>query len=156
MEDHELQRLVERLSLEFFGKTFRHQAYFNAKLRTTGGRYLLGSHNIEVNKKYLLQLGMSELIGILKHELCHYHLHLEGKGYQHRDKDFKLLLQKVGAPRFCGHLPDAPKKRLFKNILTYECTNCHLQYKRKRKIDTSRYVCGKCKGKLVKVKEERQ
>ena len=39
---------------------------------------------------------MEELIGIIKHELCHYHLHLEGKGYQHRDKDFKELLKKVG------------------------------------------------------------
>ena len=29
---------------------------------------------------------MEELIGIIKHELCHYHLHLEGKGYQHRDR----------------------------------------------------------------------
>ncbi|XJZ27589.1 SprT family protein [Bacillota bacterium Lsc_1132] len=154
MEDNELQRLVEQISINFFGKPFRHRAYFNSKLRTTGGRYLLGTHDIEVNKKYLLQLGESELIGIIKHELCHYHLHLEGKGYRHRDRDFRLLLKKVGAPRFCGHLPAEPKKRTFKKILTYECANCHLQYQRKRKIDTSRYVCGKCRGKLVKVKEQ--
>jgi SprT-like protein len=153
MKDHELHELVKNISANLFGKPFRHQAYFNPKLRSTGGRYLLGTHNIEINKKYLEQLGEAELIGIIKHELCHYHLHLEGKGYQHRDPDFKTLLKKVGAPRYCNQLPEVPKKRTFKRILIYECTSCHVQYKRKRSINISRYVCGKCRGKLSKVQE---
>ena len=53
---------------------------------------------------------MEELIRIIKHELCHYHLHLEGKGYKHRDQDFKELLQKVGASRFCSPLPESSVK----------------------------------------------
>jgi SprT-like protein len=153
MEEKELQKLVEKVSIDYFGKLFRHKASFNGRLRSTGGRYLLGTHNIEINKKYLDQLGMEELIGIIKHELCHYHLHLEGKGYQHRDQDFKMLLNLVGAPRFCSQLLDKPIKRTVKKWLIYQCVNCQLQYKRKRRIDTSRYVCGKCKGKLKKTKE---
>jgi SprT-like protein len=153
MKNNELQELVKKISSDLFGKPFRHQAYFNPKLRSTGGRYLLGTHNIEINKKYLDQLGEDELKGIIKHELCHYHLHLEGKGYQHRDYDFKLLLKKVGAPRFCNQLPEAPKKKASKKLLIYECTSCHIQYKRKRTINTSKYVCGKCSGKLNKIKE---
>lgn len=154
MEDQELHQLVKEISITAFGKPFRHRAYFNPKLRTTGGRYLLGSHDIEVNKKYLLQLGESELIGIIKHELCHYHLHLEGRGYRHGDRDFKYLLQTVDAPRFCGHLHDTlMKKRSSKKAVLYECSHCHMQYQRKRKIDTSKYVCGKCRGKLMKIKE---
>jgi SprT-like protein len=153
MEAHELQELVEKISVELFGKPFKHKASFNSKLRTTGGRYLLGTHNIEINKKYLEQLGEKELVGIIKHELCHYHLHIEGKGYQHRDHDFKWLLKKVDAPRYCSQLTNMPKKRSAKKLLIYQCTKCHLQYKRKRSIDTSRYVCGQCKGKLEKFKE---
>ncbi|MED1472584.1 SprT family protein [Bacillus salipaludis] len=153
MEALELQRLVERISIEAFDKPFLHQAAFNSRLRSTGGRYLLGTHNIEINKKYLEQFGESELIGIIKHELCHYHLHLEGKGYQHRDPEFKLLLKKVGAPRFCTPLKEKASKRTLKKILLYECTNCRLRYQRKRSIDTSRYVCGKCRGRLKKIKE---
>lgn len=153
MEDKELQKLVEKLSIEAFGKLFRHKALFNSRLRSTGGRYLLGTHNIEINKKYLEQIGVTELIGIIKHELCHYHLHLEGRGYQHRNQDFKKLLKKVGAPRFCSPLADKPKKRSIKKVLVYKCTNCRQQYKRKRSIDTNRYVCGKCRAKLLKVNE---
>lgn len=153
MDDRELQKVVEKISITSFGKPFRHKAVFNSRLRTTGGRYLLRNHNIEINKKYLEQLGERELVGIIKHELCHYHLHLEGKGYQHRDLDFKWLLKKVDAPRFCTKLPDAPNKRSSQKVLLYECIKCHLRYKRRRKIDTRRYVCGKCKGTMVKVEE---
>ncbi|MFZ7947043.1 MULTISPECIES: SprT family protein [Bacillaceae] len=153
MEQKELQCLVEKISIDLFGKPFRHTASFNPRLRSTGGRYLLGTHNIEINKKYLEQLGEKELAGIIKHELCHYHLHLEGKGYQHRDQEFKQLLKKVGAPRYCTQLPERKVKRSAKKVLLYQCTKCQLSYTRRKSIDTSRYVCGRCSGKLKKMKE---
>ncbi|SHS48268.1 SprT-like family [Mycobacteroides abscessus subsp. abscessus] len=151
MGDNELQNLVEEISIQFFNKPFRHTAFFNSRLRTTGGRYMLRSHNIEINRSYLEQLGEQELIGIIKHELCHYHLHLEGKGYQHRDHDFKTLLKKVDAPRFCSTLPNRPEVRTQKTVRIYQCTGCAQQYNRKRKINTSKYVCGKCRGKLIEI-----
>lgn len=151
MEEFQLQGLVEKLSLEFFQKPFKHKAIFNNRLRTTGGRYLLKSHNIEINRKYLEQLGKEELIGIIKHELCHYHLHLEGKGYQHRDADFKKLLKKVGAPRFCNVLPDHPERKRTYKLHVYKCSHCGQVFKRKRAVNVLRYVCGKCRGKLIKI-----
>jgi SprT-like protein len=153
MNDKELQNLVEKISLNEFGKLFRHKAIFNSRLRTTGGRYLLQSHNIEINKKYLEQLGEQELEGIIKHELCHYHLHIEGKGYQHRDRDFRELLTRVKAPRFCSMLPERKEQKRSQKELIYRCTNCQLVYHRKRKINTAKYVCGKCRGKLKLIKE---
>ncbi|MCA1057098.1 SprT family protein [Rossellomorea aquimaris] len=155
MTDEELQRMVEGISLRYFHKPFRHKAYFNPRLRTTGGRYLLRSHNIDVNAKYYEEHGESELIGIIKHELCHYHLHIEGKGYKHGDADFKKLLQEVGAPRHCQALSSNRKSV---RIVVYSCSECGLVFKRRRRIDTNKYVCGRCKGKLVfreEVKQER-
>ncbi|WP_044023137.1 SprT family protein [Bacillus sp. SG-1] len=146
MENVELQKLVEDISSENFGKPFRHSAFFNKRLRTTGGRYMLRSHNIEINIKYLEEHGMEELIGIIKHELCHYHLHIEGKGYKHRDKDFRELMTQVGAPRHCNPIQSSMKKK--HKTLLYRCTGCSLIYRRRRRINTDRYVCGKCRGKL--------
>jgi SprT-like protein len=151
MEQSKLQQLVERISLQFFGKPFKHQAVFNPRLRTTGGRYLLRSHNIELNPKYYEAFGEEELIAIIKHELCHYHLHLEGKGYRHRDNDFRVLLKRVGAPRFCKPLPNELKKKSI-SIHIYICTVCGVQYKRRKRINTERYVCGSCQGRLKKLK----
>ncbi|WP_110926403.1 SprT family protein [Bacillus massiliglaciei] len=152
MEQQQLQALTEELSFIYFHKPFLHQAYFNPRLRTTGGRYLLSSHDIEINKKYYEEQGLEELAGIIKHELCHYHLHLEGKGYQHRDADFRELLQKVGAPRFCRPLASRPQAKPVKR-LEYRCKTCGTRYMRRRRINTERYVCGKCKGKLIFIGE---
>ncbi|WP_066175054.1 SprT family protein [Bacillus marinisedimentorum] len=150
MEQQNLQELVEDISLKYFGRPFDHQAIFNNRLRTTGGRYLLRTHNIELNRKYLDELGYDELIGIIKHELCHYHLHLEGKGYKHRDADFRKLMEQVGAPRHCRSLPSAKKAERFKH--RYLCSVCGFSYERKRRVDTKRYRCGRCKGRLKKIK----
>ncbi|ERN52634.1 SprT family protein [Alkalihalophilus marmarensis] len=148
MNQSELQKMVEEISLTSFKKPFVHEATFNSRLRTTGGRYLLRSHNLEFNPKQYQLYGEEELIKIIKHELCHYHLHIEGRGYKHRDADFKELLTHVGGARYCREIPGA--KRQTKVLHEYECQDCYLLYRRKRRIDTSKYVCGKCRGKLRK------
>ncbi|PFA68627.1 SprT family protein [Bacillus sp. AFS015802] len=150
MTNAELQQLVEKISMQSFKKPFLHKAYFNPRLRTTGGRYMLGSHDIDINRKYLDEHGMDELIGIIKHELCHYHLHIEGKGYKHGDRDFKNLLNKVGGPRHCSSLSSASRRS---RVLVYVCNTCGLNFQRRRRINTSKYVCGRCRGKLRLVKE---
>ncbi|WP_141433288.1 SprT family protein [Bacillus sp. 03113] len=149
MDNEQLQLMVEEISSDYFSKPFIHKAYFNDRLRTTGGRYMLQTHNIEINKKYYVQFGRDELEGIIKHELCHYHLHIEKKGYRHKDHDFKSLMKKVGAPRYCSTLPGTEKRIKRGGQLIYACKKCHQIYKRTRKVNTKKYVCGHCKGALV-------
>ncbi|NEU32602.1 SprT family protein [bacterium LRH843] len=146
MNDSRLQIMVEEISIAYFKRPFEHKATFNKRLRTTGGRYLLSNHNIEINPKQYEFFGEDALVGIIKHELCHYHLHLLGMGYKHRDRDFKRLMERVGAPRFCDIVPGTTNKEPVR--YQYECSHCNLLYNRKRKIDVKKYVCGKCRGKL--------
>src|SRR5690606_34318429 len=126
---------------------FVHEGSFNARLKTTGGRYLLRSHNIEINPKSYETFGFAELEGIIKHELCHYHLHIEGKGYKHRDADFRELLQQTGSPRFCSTIQREPAARSSKRYV-YECISCNTNYVRKIRMNVERYRCGRCSGKL--------
>ena len=128
MNEQELQRLVEDISQAVFDKPFRHRASFNRRLKTTGGRYHLGSHDLDFNPLVLELHGAEEMEKVVKHELCHYHLHLEGRGYLHRDADFRKLLKESGGSRFVKDLRQTGT--------------------RKRRIDLKKYVCGKCKGKL--------
>lgn len=148
MTDQELQSLVEELSLHYFELPFLHKAYFNSRLRTTGGRYLLRSHNIEFNKKSYDNFGLGELRGIILHELCHYHLHIRGMGYKHRDADFRALLKKVGAPRFCSTIVEN-KKRTNTKTYIYACVDCKQKYPRKKRMDLNKYRCGICRGPLI-------
>jgi SprT-like protein len=146
MTEQELQKLVEAISAEHFSMPFRHRARFNHRLRTTGGRYLLKTHDIELNPRHLQEHGEAELIGIIKHELCHYHLHLAGKGYKHADRDFKTLLAQVGGSRYCQQVGEGRRSLPFKYELI--CRQCGMSYKRKRKLNPARYRCGRCGGKL--------
>lgn len=147
MTNNELTKLIKEISAKIFGKPFLHDGVFNARLRTTGGRYLLRSHNIEINPQSYEIFGFAELEGIIKHELCHYHLHIEGKGYKHRDADFRELLQQTGAPRFCSTIQRAPAARSSKRYV-YECISCNTNYIRKIRMNVERYRCGRCSGKL--------
>lgn len=145
MTDRELQKLVEKVSEEWFFRPFQHKARFNGRLRTTGGRYLLRSHDIEINPRHYQVYGLEEVISIIKHELCHYHLHLEGKGYQHRDADFKELLQRVGGTRHCRSVQPRTKLQFKYKLI---CLQCGIEYKRKKKMNPQAFRCGRCSGKL--------
>lgn len=141
MNEHELQNLTEEISRTSFHREFTHKITYNNRLRSSGGRYLLKTGNIEINSLVEQELGLEALIGVIKHELCHYHLHQIGRGYRHRDQDFKRLLHQVGGSRFV--------ERMREPNFIYECTACHHRYPRMRKMNTKRYVCGKCHGKLI-------
>ena len=141
MNEHELQTLTEAISRTSFHREFTHKITYNKRLRSSGGRYLLKTGNIEINPLVEQELGLEALIGVIKHELCHYHLHQTGGGYRHRDADFKRLLHQVGGSRFV--------ERMKEPNFIYECTACHHRYPRMRKMNTNRYVCGKCRGKLI-------
>lgn len=144
LNGHELYALVDKLSNQYFHKPFKDHVRFNNRLRTTGGRYIPSRRVIELNPKYVLETDEKEFIGIIKHELCHYHLHIEGKGYKHGDIDFKRLLKVTGSPRHCNPLPS--NKRQEKHL--YICKKCAYVYKRQRKVNVNKYRCGKCGGKL--------
>ncbi|MEK8131056.1 SprT family protein [Paenibacillus filicis] len=151
MNDRQLQQWVEQISLSSFGRPFEHQARFNKRLKSTGGRYFTGSHDIEISWLQFEQFGEQDVEKIIKHELCHYHLHILGHGYQHRDDDFKKLLALVGGTRYCKSLPaDLQRKEPYRYKLV--CLACSAEYLRKRKTDPRRFVCGHCKGKLKLVK----
>jgi len=141
MNEHELQQLTQEISRSSFHREFTHKITYNRRLRSSGGRYLLKTGNIEINPLVEQELGLEALIGVIKHELCHYHLHQSGGGYRHRDADFKRLLHQVGGSRFV--------ERMKEPNFIYECTACHHRYPRMRKMNTNRYVCGKCRGKLI-------
>lgn len=147
MTEEKLQELIETISIEVFGKKFLHAARINSRLRTTGGRYKLSDHSIEINPLVWELHGEEELIGVIKHELCHYHLHIEGKGYKHGDQDFRELMKKTNSPRYCKALAE-PRRR--QEVLHfYKCTQCQLTYRRKRRMDPKKYRCGKCSGIIV-------
>lgn len=146
LDQQALTAWVQQISLTEFQRPFLHQVFFNARLKTTGGRYHLSDHHLDFNPKIFAAFDAVTCAGVIKHELCHYHLHLQHLGYQHGDADFKHLLARVGGLRYAPNLPTAAKSViLFKD---YQCIQCGQHYYRRRKMNTQRYVCSRCHGHL--------
>lgn len=145
MTDEELQAFVSQLSLTYFGRPFQHRAYFNRRLKTTGGRYHLASHNIDINPLMLSEYDLATLKGVVLHELCHYHLHLTGRGFQHRDRDFKALLKQVGGSRYA---PVTKSHRVSHYRHYYQCQGCGAVIIRRRRFNPRRYHCARCGGRF--------
>lgn len=137
MNNRELTEYVQQLSVAKFGINFVHQAQWNSRLRSTGGRFFPRDMHLDFNPK---MAELPEFDQIILHELVHYHLYIQKRGYKHSDRDFKELLQEVGGLRF------APSLSQRKYI--YSCQNCGQQYLRHRKINMGKYRCGKCRGEL--------
>ncbi|MBB5888006.1 SprT family protein [Lactovum miscens] len=143
LTDLELTQYVDQLSHLKFGQSFRHNAVWNIRLRTTGGRFFPKDGHLDFNPKFADHESLDKII---LHELCHYHLYYAHAGYKHEDKDFKMLLKKVGGSR---HAPSLSSKKIH---YLYMCESCGRSYPRQRKIDTLKYRCGKCRGKLKAIK----
>lgn len=145
MTNQDLQKLVSEISMASFGRPFKHQAVFNGRLQSTGGRYHLVDHHIDINPRILSEFGRAALEGTIKHELCHYHLHLAGQTGKHNTTVFKQLLRQVGGLRYS---PIKPQRRQTTKYL-YECVGCGQQYPRQRRINLAKYRCGRCHHRLV-------
>ena len=141
MNEIELQEIVQKISMDSFNKPFKHHASFNSRLRTTGGRYHLQTHDLDFNPRIFSAFDQDVIEGIIKHELCHYHLHIERKGYRHADVDFKELLVQVGGMRYT---PSLERKEGTMERWEYECKGCKSKVYRKRRFNLKRYLCSKC------------
>lgn len=142
MTNSELQKLTEEWSLRYFNRPFQHQIFFNSRLRTTGGRYHLNDHHIDINPLMLTEFDQDNLRRVVLHELCHYHLHLSGADYRHRSPAFRHLLAQVGGSRYA---PPTSKARCRQTTLwLYQCTGCKVTVYRRRRFNVKRYVCRQC------------
>ena len=94
MTNEELQHLVKRISDTIF-KSHLYMKHISTVVSKQQEVDICSKHITFKSTPNLWKLmELRELEGIIRHELCHYHLHIEGKGYKHRDKDFKDLLKR--------------------------------------------------------------
>lgn len=133
---------VKEVSRQDFGIEFQHTASWNSRLQTTGGRFFPEDGHLDFNPKFCKKGDAGTFRKIVRHELCHYHLYYAGKGYRHGDKDFKDLLLQVNGVRY------APSIQSNTFYHYYQCELCGQVYQRKRRMNTKKYACGNCHGKL--------
>ena len=107
-----------------------------------GGRFFPKDGHLDFNPKIYETFGLGTFRKIVRHELAHYHLYYQGKGYRHGDRDFKDLLKQVDGLRYAPALSNS------QSFLVYECLSCGALIRRRRRVNLQKYRCGRCMGKL--------
>lgn len=143
MTEKELQEIVENASFKYFNAPFEHRAFFNNRLQTTGGRYNLRTHNLDFNPKILNVFGQETFLGIVKHELCHYHLHKENRNFRDGDLEFQELLTEIGGLRYTPSI-EMTQESVWR--WAYQCKKCSHVIYRKRRFNLKKFVCANCNG----------
>ena len=146
MTDEQLQRWVEYISLRDFGRPFEHRATFNRRLRATGGRYFLKTHHIEISSAHYQAYGKEESEW-KKSSNTNFVITIctgRGGGFVTGFRISSIASKNRRKPL----LPSAHPHRTPSEPIRYllRCRQCEAVYYRKRKVDTSRYVCGRCRG----------
>lgn len=137
MQPKDLLLLARQLSLIHFAKPFLGQIRWNARLRTSAGRFVHSASCIELNPHYMAYYGEQELVDTIKHELIHYHHPRAGHGpIFHREAD------RIACRRHCQPLPG----QIYYYV--YMCQDCQQRYRRRKRVNLYKYRCGRCRGHL--------
>ncbi len=80
MDKKEVEKVREDICERYFKKGLGDEGVFNEGVKRSGGRYVLRWDKIELKRKYLIEEGREEVIGMMKQEVWDYDLDVEGKG----------------------------------------------------------------------------
>lgn len=134
-KDDLLIQIFDEINAQHFdGFLDRPTLQWNAKFRTSAGRFFPGNRNGDVEARieiaaYLLDVENStvHIRDTLAHEMIHFWLWVRRKPYGHTDA-FKEKMQAMGASRYNSVARLQPYKYV------YVCENCRKEFKTRRKI----------------------
>lgn len=88
--------LTEQVSKQFFNRPFNSTVEFNNRLRTAGGRCFVHEPNAPLEINFKVSANQELLVGVIKHELCHHFLAIDGFEDTGHGAKFQAMLQQVG------------------------------------------------------------
>lgn len=127
----------------------------NGRLKTTIGRfrYYGGTErkpiSVELNKFFVENNDMDIVKNVLKHELVHYALYMQGKPDSDGHPVFENELKKLGVVSQ-STIQNYEITYKPKTIVVYTCNDCKYEHKRKRALkNNGRYHYCNCGGSLT-------
>lgn len=133
----------------------------NGRMKTTFGWFRHQRNgaplSVELNKYFVENNEATVVIDVLKHELCHYALFMQGRPYKDGQSEFENELKRLNIISQSTidkyKIATQPRK-----IQVYQCSKCSAKFNRQRALPNNgrghRCSCGgnlQDKGKIVKV-----
>jgi SprT-like protein len=107
---------------------------FNSRIKKVLGRFMFNTIKgvrtplkIQLSEELVRFYSREKIIDVLKHELTHYALYVQGKDHEDGDALFESQLDKYG-------ISSSRKINMMGPYYKYHCKECGTVYKRKRKL----------------------
>ena len=158
LTQYQLEKYAEKFLKDNYNMKLLVPLKINSRLRTTCGRFVYTQYvnkpstpkSVEINKYFLENNEPAVVLDVLRHELVHYALFMQGKPHRDGHPVFENELKRLGIVS-----QDTIDKYNIKTrpakIRIYECVDCGHKYKRQRALahGGKYHRCGYCKGKLI-------
>lgn len=146
----QLISLAQNLSQQFWQKKCEVPLVWNGRLSRTMGRFCYFIQKkkriplrIELSKKSVPLLDQQTFNAVLLHELCHYHLFIEGKPFADHHPLFEAELRRVGA--ISTNTIKVPQKGY-----DLYCGKCQTFLGKRKRFNNKNYLSACCKERIIK------
>ncbi|GAA0357958.1 SprT-like domain-containing protein [Bacillus horti] len=150
VDSEKLEDLSQKLSLHFWGKRCDIPVLWNGRLTKSMGRFMFSSRGrtrtalrIELSKHAVRFIPPEIFIAVLLHELCHYHLFIQGQPFEDGHPVFEEELRRVGA--ISTNVVQLPQKGF-----ELYCSKCHERLGSRKRMNTKHYLSACCKAQILK------
>lgn len=147
---NKIQQLANKLSQHFWQADCAIPVVWNGRLTRSMGRFIFkidGSKRIPIKielSKYSSQfIDRDIFVAVLLHELCHYHLFVQGKPFEDRHPVFEKELQRVGA--ISTNRVQIPQK-----AYKLYCSACNAYLGTRKRLNVRRYLSQCCRKPITK------
>ena len=150
-----LERVADDFLMENFNLTLDIPIRISNRMTSTFGKFVLirdrltgetKSKEIVISSNLYNYHGYHKMIDTLKHECIHYALYTLDKPFRDGETYFENTLKEHGV--------SSTRTTAYKGKAhLYTCKSCDNSFKQKRRFNTDKYVCSKCKGQLKYVKQ---
>ncbi|AGI11813.1 hypothetical protein X915_gp089 [Bacillus phage vB_BanS-Tsamsa] len=148
--ERQLKKYADKFLMENYGMTLTVPLKLNGRLSKTLGWFSYTRKEgrplaVEINKKFAINNDAELVLDVLKHELVHYALFMQGKPHSDGDSYFENELQRKG---IVSQTTINKKYKIASVKNVYKCKSCDFtHHKARRLVGLSRYSCA-CGGNL--------
>jgi SprT-like protein len=157
---YQLKAYANKFLKENYNMTLTVPLQLNGRMKRTCGwfkhmKYKDGRREakcIELNKYFVENNEPTIVLDVLRHELVHYALFMQGRPNSDGHPVFENELRRLGVvSQSTIDKYDIESKPV--KIQIYQCANCNTVYKRQRSLPNGgrNYCCGNCKGSLIDI-----
>ena len=158
LTQYQLEKYAEKFLMDNYNMKLLVPLKINGRLRIPCGRFVyikrdgkpIAPKAVELNKYFLENNEINIVLDVLRHELIHYALFMQGKPHSDGHPVFENELDRLGVVR-----QETINKYKIQskpvNVRIYECADCNHKYERRRALPNggNNHCCGACSGMLI-------